>query len=83
MRVELRLEVDATSGVSVEVERDPLFFGAMFGEEIERDFGLSDVVALVSVGIVDVDLHVVGDETSVDHHVLPVPLGVFAAVLAD
>ena len=83
MRVELRLEVDATSGVSVEVERDPLFSGALFGEEAEGDFGLSDVVALVSVGVVDVDLHVVGDKTSVDHHVLAVPLGVFAAVLCD
>ena len=41
------------------------------------------MVALVSVGVVDVDLHVVGDETSVDNHVLTVPLGVFAAVLAD
>ena len=83
MRVELRLEVDLTSWVSDEEELDPLYFGAEFGEEVEGDFGLSDVVALVSVGVVDVDLHVVRDETSVDYHVLAVPLGVFAAVLAD
>ena len=83
MRVELRLEVDATSRVPVEVELDPLFFGTMFGEEVEGDFSFSDVVALVSVGVVDMDLHVVGDKTSVDHHVLTVPLGVFAAVLCD
>ena len=83
MRVELRLEVDATSGVSVEVELNPLFSGAIFGEEAEGDFGLSNVMALVSVGVVDVDLHVVGDKTSVDNHVLAVPLGVLSTVLAN
>ena len=83
MRVELRLEVDATSGVSVEVELNPLFFGAMFGEEAEGDFSLSNVMALVSVGVVDVDLHVVGDKTSVDNHVLAVPLGVLSTILAN
>ena len=83
MRVELRLEVDATSGVSVEVELNPLFSGALFSEEAEGDFSLSNVRALVSVGVVDVDLHVVGDKTSVDNHVLAVPLGVLSTVLAN
>ena len=83
MRVELRLEVDATSGVSVEVELNPLFSGALFSEEAEGDFSLSNVMALVSVGVVDVDLHVVGDKTSVDNHVLAVPLGVLSTILAN
>ena len=83
MGVELRLEVDATSGVPVEVELDPLFSGALFGEEGEGNFGLSDVVALVDMGVEDVDLHVVPDKTGLDDHVLAVPLGVLAAVFAD
>ena len=81
--MELRLEVDATSGVSVEVELNPLFSGALFSEEAEGDFSLSNMVALVSVGVVDVDLHVVGDKTGVDNHVLAVPLRVLATILAD
>ena len=81
--VELRLEVDATSGVSVEVELDPLFSGALLGEEAKGNFSLSDVVALVSVGVVDVNLNVMADETSVDLHELVVPLWVLATVFAD
>ena len=81
--VELRLEVDAASGVSVEVELDPLFSGALFGEEAQGDLSLGDVGALVSVGVVDVNLNVVADETSVDSHELVVPLGVLATVFAD
>ena len=83
MGVELRLEVDAASGVSVEVELDPFFSGALLGEEAQGDLSLSDVVALVSVGVVDVNLNMVADETSVDSHELIVPLRVLATVFAD
>ena len=83
MLVELRLEVDATSWLSVEVESNPLFSGALFGEEAEGDFSLADVVAFVLVGVVDVNLHVVGDEAGVDDHVLSLPLGVLATVLGN
>ena len=76
--MELRLEVDATSGLSVEVKRNPFFFGTVFGEEVEGNFSLADVLAFMLVSVVDVNLHVVGDEASVDDHVLSVPLGILA-----
>ena len=81
--VELGLEVDAASGVSVVGELDPLFSGALFGEEAEGDLSLTDVVALVDVGVVDVNLNVVADETGVDLHELVVPLGILAAIVGD
>ena len=83
MLVELRFEVDATSWLTVVVELDPLFSWAMLGEELEGDLSLGDVVALVSVGIVNMDLNLVVNETSIDFHVLSVPLGVLAAVFAN
>ena len=81
--VELGLEVDAASGVSVVGELDPLFSGALFGEEAQGDLSLTDVVALVDVGVVDVNLNVVADETGVDLHELVVPLGILAAIVGD
>ena len=83
MLVELRFEVDATSWLTVEVELDPLFSWALLGEDLEGNLSLGDVVALVSVGIVNMDLNIVVDETSIDNHVLSVPLGVLAAVLGN
>ena len=83
MAVELRLKVDSAGGVSVVEKCDELLSGTVFREEVEGDLGLSDVVALVSVRVVDVDLHVMVNETSIDLHVLHVPLGVLATVLAD
>ena len=83
MAVELGLEVDSTGGVSVVEECDELLSGAVLGEEVEGDLGLGDVVALVDVRVEDVDFHVMVNETSVDLHVLSVPLGVLATVLAN
>ena len=81
--MELRLEVDATGGVSVEVELNPLFSGALLGEELKGNFSLGDVVSLVSMCVVDMDLHVVVNEASVNLHVLTVPDWVLAAVFAN
>ena len=93
MLVELRFEVDETSGVSVEVELNPFFSVTLFGEEIEWDLSLSDVeilekrkvrkrvIAIVSVENLDVDL--VNERTSFDDHVLSVPDWVFSAVFAN
>ena len=81
--MELRLEVDAASWVAIVVELNPLFSGTVLGEELEGNLSLGDVVALVGVSVVDVNLEVVMDKTSVDLHVLSVPLGVLATILAD
>ena len=41
------------------------------------------MVALVSVSVENLDVHLVTDETSLDGHVLSVPDWIFAAVFAN
>ena len=82
--MELGLEVDATSGVTVEVELNPLFSGSLFGEEVEGELSFGNVDALVAtMGVEDLDVHLMGDQTSVDLHVLASPLWVLATVVGD
>ena len=83
MAVELRFEVEATSGVSIVVKLNPLFSWALLSEEGKWNLSVANVVTLVNVSVVNMDLEVVADETSVNLHVLVLPSWVLSTVVSD
>ncbi len=81
MGVEFGSEVDFACSVAVVENLNPFLAWAALVEETEWNLSLGDVDTLVSsVGVEDLDVHLVGEQWDINDEVLTVPFGVLATI---